>query len=532
MYKRVCAPFIIILIFFFPTILWASSPESQALVTQGREVLFNNGNPTYQGIVSADDKFAAAVQADSSNQQANFFYALTRIAVFALKNGDGTSLQTIADIITAMGIPIHLDRFIKIDDSPLGEPPEIADKYNPPTSMPNGYEVSEVLGQGLVAVIDQAMANLDATDATISVLLTAQELDDFSDMEIDYADVLLAKGALSMLKTMLLVITAYDMDTVDIREIIALDNAGMLNFPVGAVNSILERYPNFLQLADSVKLTNAKSTFLAAYDYFFNAKLSLKQEIDNQENDLFVFESPGDEQEFDSHLNMFSELIDSLNDNRSATKKYKERNWRVQTNNGDNIDLHIEEFELGNAGLMKEDSYFWGTIGGSYVYDQITFHEVDGNTVSIILDYWGYKRIVADGILDTATGTISGTCTYQTYNGSTYVQEYVSSFSATLTNFREDEIEEFVNLNALFGNTGKSQLVIRDVLPQFDQFNEPIEGTFPEPAFNGLIPDIVTNTDIAQEMDFDQPYEIFTIPDASIALDGNSSDLAGTKYCS
>ena len=107
MHKKVYGTFIIILIFFFPVILWASSSESEVLVTQGRQLLFNNGNPSYQGIIDANDKFAAAVQADTSNQEANFFYAFTRIAAFVLKNGDGGSLQTIADIINAMGIPIY-----------------------------------------------------------------------------------------------------------------------------------------------------------------------------------------------------------------------------------------------------------------------------------------------------------------------------------------------------------------------------------------------------------------------------------------
>ena len=133
------------------------------------------------------------------------------------------------------------------------------------------------------------------------------------------------------------------MDAIDIREIIALDNADMFEFPVGALNGILDKHPNFLKLAanGSENLTNAKNAFISAYEYLRDVKNALKQESDNQDDDLFVFESEGDEQEFDNSLNILSELVDSLNENRAVTEQYREYNWTVQTDNGDSINLCI-----------------------------------------------------------------------------------------------------------------------------------------------------------------------------------------------
>jgi len=56
-----------------------ASDASQAFVTDGRALLFNNGNPTYSGILAANEKFKAAVAEDSTDQEANFFFAVTRV---------------------------------------------------------------------------------------------------------------------------------------------------------------------------------------------------------------------------------------------------------------------------------------------------------------------------------------------------------------------------------------------------------------------------------------------------------------------
>ena len=61
----------------------AASEYSQQLVAEGRALLFDSDNtipdPTYSGLMAANDKFAQAVAADSGDELANVFYAFTRV---------------------------------------------------------------------------------------------------------------------------------------------------------------------------------------------------------------------------------------------------------------------------------------------------------------------------------------------------------------------------------------------------------------------------------------------------------------------
>jgi hypothetical protein len=524
MVKKIFGSFILCLMVFSPVVLSASS-QSEALVEQGRALLFKDGNATWQGVIDANKKFAEAVKKDNTDQHAHLFYAVTRIAAFVLENGDGSSFQTLADIIQAMGIPIHLDGWID-EEAPFGSPPEIAGKYAPPPGTPDGDAVRDVLGDKLVAVIDQALASLDAVDAEIDVTLTAQELGDMTGLEIDYTDVLLAKGVLDLLKAVFLVITAYDLDAVDIREMIALANADMWELHPDFLNLFLTRHPDFLKMADTgiAGLAAAKNALLSAHDNFLAAKNALELETDNQDNDLFVFESEGDKQEFEGFVNALSELADSLKENRPATIQYSEYFFDITVDNQDQLSLYLEEDVFGNQTRWRSESDFWGTIGHDHVYGNVVFWDIDpDNNATIILDYWGYKRIVLTGQLDSNKTTINGTCTYEAFDGFTYQTVSSAPFSATLSYQQTDDMEKF-DLNALFGNTGKSPLVLRDVLPQFDRFGEPIAGTFPEPVFNGIFPDMSTNDAVAAGMELDPPYKVFTIPDVTIVLDGDKSD--------
>jgi hypothetical protein len=329
------------------------------------------------------------------------------------------------------------------------------------------------------------------------------------------------------LKSVVLTITAYDLDSVDIRDLIALTNTGMWKFQSGMVNGFLGKYPDFLKLTatGAGDLSNAKTALIAASQYFSDAQISLENETDDsQDNDLFVYENEGDEMEFTGFVNGLSELKDSLVENRPATSEYFRYAWDVAAENGDEIHLVLNEDVFGNGTRWREGSDFWGTVGGQQVSGQLVFWERDGANVTAILDYWGYKRIVAVGVLmGEDSKTLVGGCTYLEYNGLEFVEKSVSSFTADQAYFWADDLER-VDLNALFGIAEKSQLVIREVLPEFDLFGEPMAGTFPEPFLNGLLPDLTTNDAVVAELELDPPYQVFDIPVATIVLDGEKSD--------
>lgn len=409
---------LLIILVLIPVFSFAS-PESESLVSEGRQLLFNAGMPTYQGILDADEKFKSAVTADESDQAALLFRAITRVGAFVLETGDGGNLSTIADIVKAMGIPIFLDAEIG-SNPPFGKPPELAGNLNLPETTPNGDDVRRVLGSGLVDVIDLSLADLGRIGYTIQVVLTAQETGDFADIQVDYTDVLLARAGLTAFKTIVLIITAYDLDTADIRELMALANSGMMDLQPGLMADLLVKYPDFLRLAPDGEgaafLDRAKTALQSVHDLLGDAQTSLLSESDTQDDDLFSFESEADAQEFENVLSGLGELMDSL---------------------VENVPFVVNQSD------SQEDDF-------------------------IRLDF-----------------------------------------------------------NALFGNSGKDKLVIREFLPDFDVFGEPLAGTFPEPVFNGLFPDF-DNAGLSEELELDAPYQVFTppqiLPDAPITLEGNSSD--------
>ncbi|WP_300461079.1 hypothetical protein [Desulfobacula sp.] len=524
MYRKVKCSLIIFFMALLPALALAS-PQSEALVEQGRQLLFNDGNPTYQGILNADEKFEAAVDADGSDPVAHVFRGVTRLASFVLTTSEDNSFSTIADLVQAMGIPIQLDTFLD-DDSPFGEAPELAGDYNPPETMPNGDHVRTVLSQGLVGVIDLALADLDAVDATINVVLTAQETDELMATEVDYTDVLLAKAILNAVKTAVLIVTAYDLNAADIRELMALANAGMMDLHPDMMTELLEKYPGFLHLADNgaALLATAKTALQASSVSLNDAYLSLKQELDNhenQDNDLFALESEGDEQEFENVLTIFAELLDSLAGNRPVTAQDFNETWDVTFNSGDNsgdtLRVLLEGDLFGNGSMGRDESDFWASIDGFDIRGWVPYWKITGTNVNMILRYWGNKRIELTGTLAPDGLSISGSYALLDDDGTGYVQTAGGTFTAERMSHYRFDTDRF-DLNAVFGNTGKSPLDIRNFLPQFDTFGEPLSGTFPTPVFNGLFPDYVTNVKVTEELELDPPYRVFTIPKASTTV--------------
>ena len=70
--------------------------NTNADVAQGRAFLFNNnGNPSYSDIISANNEFKGAVSANPTDQEANLFYAVTRLLASALESGNGPGLGTL-----------------------------------------------------------------------------------------------------------------------------------------------------------------------------------------------------------------------------------------------------------------------------------------------------------------------------------------------------------------------------------------------------------------------------------------------------
>jgi hypothetical protein len=524
MCRKIFSLLVIVSLFFLPSLGFAST-LSQELVNQGRGALFKKGAPTWQGILDSNDKFKAAVQADDTDQTAHLFYALTRLGSFVLKTDDTDGFQTLADIIQAMGVPFQLNELMD-NEGPFGKLPELNNCYNPPVTMPDGDDLRAALYPGLANVIDLALADLEKIGPEILVTLTAQEIDDFTDILVDYTDVLLFKAVLSTLKTMVLFLSAYDLDAADLREIMALANSSMIDLHPNMINELLVKYSDFLTLAPNgpTLLDNAKTALQSAGSFFSLAYTALKNETGSQDNDLFVLESEGDDQEFQNILAAFSEVQDSLTDNRFLSFQEVDTVWNVTTNNpGDTLILDLSQTLLGNGDVFWDESYFHGTIDGDNIQGWIPYWHITGSNIELTLNYWGYVRIEMTGTLAANGLSMSGAWIYYEHDGSGYQKLGEGTFIASRTSQNSDD-EMRVDLNKVFGNIGKAPLDIRAILPEFDMLGEPKSGTFPDPVLNGIIPDLDTNAKLGEELDLDLPYKLFYIEEITPAeIDGNPS---------
>ena len=512
--------FCLSILFFSLTI---TAHASLVTVTEGRALLFNGGNLTYSGILSANEKFKAAVEANPSDQEANLFYALTRLLAFGLENGTG--LTTARDLFEAFGISRN-DVDLVEEDSPYNDPPEIYGHYDPPEIIPGGEDVRAFWAGPFVTLLDAAIANLNQVQSTFTTILITDETGDDYDIEVDYGDVLIFKSALYTLKSAILIMTAYDLD-IAFRELTVLGNAGVLQIQ----RDLLNKYSSLLNLrtadgADS--LTNAKTALLDGITAYSDAFTFITGGSDDRIDELFYFDSDEDQREAEFILTQLTELKNSLNENRAALFTTIDETWIfTDTTTNNQLKLSIEK--------DVNEKFVWGDYCGLNGCD---FISCGGwvESISIVSGSQSVITLAYDGMYSgsaTFTGTTNadGTHIDGTYTEYNDLGVETGSGSFTATRQSQETETETIDFNLIFGNSGKFPLDIRAILPQFDQYNEPIPGTFGTPILNGIVPELATNDDLTREMNL-QPSGFFTIPtvvNGEISMDGSLSDWPTTS---
>lgn len=493
-----------------------ASPESQALVAEGRALLFNNGHPTYSGVIAADDKFAAAVAADSNDQEANLFYAVSRLIAFALEVGDTPAIDTLRELLESFGM--IRTSYERIEDGPpFSEPPQISEHLYLPDTSPGGEEVRAFLAGPFVTLLSGMIDNLDKVTDTFTTTLTAAETGDEA-VEVDYGDVLLAKSILSVFKSAILITTAYNLD-IDIRELIVLGNADIFNIQ----QDLLDKYQDVLKLipTDGVQsLDDAKDALLNGIAFYGNALDFIENETDGQADDLFYFGADEDLREARHVQTILDEARDSLNENRVATFTFIEEEWVLTDENGKRLRMDITKDANGN--FVNGDIWTLDHCEFLVCSGWVEEFAVSGTDVTIRVACGGWCPCSA-----TLTGILSGDEIINgVFDAADCEQSWSGQFTGTLQKTETDTTT--IEFNRVFGNTDKSPLDIRAVLPEFDQNDRMLPGTFPptddsSPVLNGLFPDYQTNTNLTKQLDL-QPSGTFNIPSAAIAIDGDFSD--------
>ena len=276
------------------------------LVSDGRVLLFNHGNPTYSGLLSANKKFKDALSINTNNQEANLFYAVTRIGAFALEEGSGGGLETLTDVFQAFGMTRNSNVFFD-DGSPYNTLPEL------PGNSPSGEEIRQFLAGPYVTLLNEALANLEKIGNSFQTTLTADETGDEA-VEVDYGDVLMYKAMLNANRCLVLIMSSYNLN-VDIDETARRIDNDHFNINTDLLNA----YPDFLKLINGGEgtLQSAEAVLLDTINSYLAASTFIRAETDDPFNDLIAFDpdDSDDEALFWQNLN---ELKASLNGNRTA----------------------------------------------------------------------------------------------------------------------------------------------------------------------------------------------------------------------
>lgn len=151
------------------------------LIRQGRKLLNFN-------LPAAKDRFQKAVEIQPTNQEANFFLAITRLLLL-LQNEQVSLIQARLGFL-----------------SPLVPP-----KALPPDS-PSGKEFQILLRDTILPNIEKSLANLSVINESFKTILKPEEIGSKEDAEVDFGDVAFSKAVLNAISSFIQILSAYDFD--------------------------------------------------------------------------------------------------------------------------------------------------------------------------------------------------------------------------------------------------------------------------------------------------------------------------------
>ncbi|MGV8073291.1 MAG: hypothetical protein AB2L11_01825 [Syntrophobacteraceae bacterium] len=465
-----------------------ASTASENLVNEGGAILFNAGNPMYSAVVPAHAKFEAAVQDDPTDQTARFFYAFSGILSFLLADGDASGLDNLAEFMSAIGAGRSSYDLVS-GGPPYDIPLTSSGELDLAETSPTGAQTQAFLAGPFLTAISDAVSQLDVIENTWGTTLTSAETGDAA-VEIDYGDVLLMKSALAFMKSIISLTSAYNLD-LDLRGFIALMNAGVFKMQ----RDMLDAYVDLFKLkpeGGTQALGDAKSALLNGIDLFESAIAFIDAEADDQSNDLIYFGDFKDRVDAERVLNIFQEARQSLNENRAAAFEYTKKTWQVTDSNGKMATIEIETDWTGdvlNIDVMALLDLSWGPF---WAEAEVTGWSDNGVTLTTNYNFRHYG-IPCDY---SSTGNESGGVIDVTCDGQ---EPQALTYTCVL---QTTDVDSFtIDLNKIFGNTGKSALDIRAILPGYYWCNRAVPGSFPptddgSPVLNGILPDFVTNADL------------------------------------
>ncbi len=512
---------------------WADDPND--CISQGRAYMFER---TLSGLRRAYQAFDECMNDPScsecnSDRKLKFLHALTGTAMLFIDNNDLAVTESFLDIAEAFGVRIVGDSLDPCEPSfvDVNVPLDIYECYLMPYGAPNAVEVGEMIDYSIIPKIDDIVAELDSisdsNDDRFRIFFEPNETGLQGDLEVDYAEVLILKGLLLAFKGQLEAQLAYDV-FIDINEV-PIDSLFYndricpndinsfepsdfidINDPnnLSINEDFLTPYPDLLRVLPSPNypdvngtaiLAQAAADVIASIDYCLRTlDYVILEDIppgtDPQEDEL-IYIDPNDYLLVDAFYEKLITLRDSLaNDTVGTYPLETAKRYDIYDSNSVRVgELVLVYSPLGIEGKAGSLDFTDSNFAPS-PWEVEWFEIVEFNQVEIEVEHF------SDG--EWSGGFVEGTISADNNSIADATFEYWGSAWGTISGLSAQHIstevlEGRLDINPLFGSSARypEPVDLRDLLPQFDEDNGPISGTFghglnDNPTLGGIFPDM------------------------------------------
>ena len=273
-----------------------SAQTSSELIESGRELLFRNGIYNLSDTLEAKKIFEEAVSIDPGNQEAHVLLSVSRIAAILYFNGDYTSgrpIENTNELFDLLGVSKEGRDFFNWSAAVI----KTNGRFVLPKEHPTYTELRDFLVENIIGEIDAAINDLSSVTDAFSAVFYADESGNIKngDIEVDYGDVMFFKSFLYVMKCGLEIILSYDFEVSDYQEIIDKFEANILDINT----DLLDPNSNLLQLMEdgASKIKSAADDLIKAIDAYITGSNFIREETDDQSNDLIVIDSADYERE-------------------------------------------------------------------------------------------------------------------------------------------------------------------------------------------------------------------------------------------
>jgi hypothetical protein len=468
------------------------------------------------------------------NRKLIFLHAVTRTAMVLIDNND-ISIDSFLELAHEFGVTVTGDYFIDVND--LIDPNDLIDVnvvldangyYRIPEGAPNAVELGEAIQYVIIPEINDIIGELDSINDSpndrFRIFFEPNDTGLKNDLEVDYGEVLILKGLLLAFKGQLETKLAYDIfvdvnealmhkllyedgievNDANIADLLAILDANDINNP--SVNEdFLNRYPYLLMVLPTpghdedgaAILAQAAQDWINGINYYFDAIDYIRSEDDppgtDPQEDELLYIDPNDEEVLDNINARLTTLRDSLINDTVGTYPWEtSKIYYLQ----DPCSTTVWELTLNYdvVGLPTDEvgSFIASDINTAPTPWEVTDIIIDGNEIILEMDYdvpgyWGgalFTGILSDDGNNITNGTFE-------YWGPDYGTIYNLSGQLVTT----EVVERQLDLNPVFGSSSRypEPVNLRDLLPEFDDKDMPISGTFghglgDDPTLGGILP--------------------------------------------